>query len=114
DIGAYEGAQDVSAPSVLSFSATSPSSGLSIPITAFTASDNVAVTGYLITQSATPPSASAGSWSATPPTTYAVSAAGSYTLYPWVKDAAGNVSAVYGAPASVKVGGQVWLPLIRR
>jgi hypothetical protein len=32
-----------------------------------------------------------------------VGADGSFTLYPWAKDAAGNVSAVYGSPASVAV-----------
>ena len=32
-----------------------------------------------------------------------VSSDGTYTLYPWAKDAAGHISAVFGSPASVTV-----------
>src|SRR4029078_440714 len=96
DIGAFEGAKDISTPTVTSFSATTPASSLAIPITAFAASDNVAVTGYKITESSTPPSAGAGGWTASVPATYSVGSDGSYTLYPWAKDAAGNVSLVLG------------------
>jgi hypothetical protein len=74
-----------------------------VPITAFTATDAAGVSGYLITESATPPAAGAAGWTASAPTTYAVAGDGTYTLYPWAKDAAGNVSAVYGSPASVTV-----------
>src|SRR6185295_15822140 len=72
-------------------------------ITTFTATDAVGVSGYLVTESSTPPSAGASGWTASAPTTYAVATAGSYTLYPWAKDAADHVSAVYGSPASVSV-----------
>jgi hypothetical protein len=94
---------DATAPTVTGFAATSPSSSLNIPITAFTATDNVAVTGYLITTSSTPPSAGAAGWTGTAPGTYTVGGPGTYTLYPWAKDAAGNVSAVYASPAAVTV-----------
>jgi hypothetical protein len=94
---------DAIAPSVTSFTATSPTNSLNIPITAFAASDAVGVSGYLITESATPPSAGAAGWAASAPTTYIVAGDGSYTLYPWAKDAAGNVSAAYGSPAGVTV-----------
>jgi hypothetical protein len=57
----------------------------------------------MITLSATVPAAADPTWVASAPTTYAVAAAGSYTLYPWAKDGAGNVSAVFGSPASVTV-----------
>ncbi len=40
---------DFAAPTVNTFTATTPSNSLTIPITAFTASDTVGVTGYLIT-----------------------------------------------------------------
>ncbi|MEW5830355.1 MAG: LamG-like jellyroll fold domain-containing protein, partial [Chloroflexota bacterium] len=96
------GPSDTTAPSVDSFAATSPSPSLDIPITAFTASDDTGVTGYLITESATPPAAGDAGWSGTAPTTYTVAAAGTYDLYPWAKDAAGNVSAVCG-PVTVDV-----------
>jgi hypothetical protein len=94
---------DVIKPTVNSFSATSPSNSFNIPITAFTASDNFEVTGYKITTSSTPPSAGAAGWSASVPTIFTVASNGNYTLYPWAKDAVGNVSAVYGLPASVTV-----------
>jgi len=94
---------DSIAPTVDSFAATSPSLSLGVPITAFTASDNIGVTGYKITTSATPPARNAAGWSSVAPTTYTVSAEGNYTLYPWAKDAAGNVSAVFGSPVSVVV-----------
>src|SRR6185295_18853102 len=88
---------------VSSFAATSPSASLNIPIPTFSAADNVSVTGYTITESSTPPSAGASGWTGAAPATYTVGGDGSYTLYPWAKDAAGNVSAVYGSPASVSV-----------
>jgi CSLREA domain-containing protein len=105
DIGAFEGAQDVTAPTITAFAPTSPSASLtiSIPSLNFTASDNVAVTGYQITETSTPPSAGAGGWTGSAPSTYTVSSDGSYTLYPWAKDAAGNVSSVFGSLASVSV-----------
>jgi predicted CxxxxCH...CXXCH cytochrome family protein len=98
-----EVAGDTTAPAVSTFSATTPSTSRNIPITAFTATDNVGVTGYLITTSSTQPAAGAAGWTSTAPTTYTVTADGSYTLYPWAKDAAGNVSAVFGSPRTVVV-----------
>ena len=92
DIGAFEGSvPDTVAPSVSSFTATSPSASLNIPITAFTASDNAAVSGYLITKTATQPSSGDSGWTGSAPSTYTVSSAGDYTLYPWAKDPTGNV-----------------------
>jgi hypothetical protein len=93
---------DNAPPVVSTFTATSPSTSLSIPVT-FTATDNIGVTGYMITESATQPTAGDGGWSVTPPTTYAVASEGTYTLYPWAKDAADNVSAVFGSPQTVVV-----------
>jgi hypothetical protein len=94
---------DTTAPTVTGFTATSPSNSLDIPITSFTATDNFAVTGYLITESATPPAAGNPGWQGSAPATYTVASDGTYTLYPWAKDAAGNVSAVYATPATVDV-----------
>ncbi len=94
---------DGTAPVVHSFTAITPSSSLNVAISAFTASDAVGVTGYMITESSTAPAASDSGWSGSAPTTYTVGAEGNYTLYPWAKDAAGNVSAVFGSPASVSV-----------
>jgi hypothetical protein len=94
---------DDTIPLVDTFKATSPSTSLHIPITTFTASDNVGVTGYLITESASQPAPNAIGWTTVAPTSYTVTSDGTYTLYPWAKDAAGNVSAIFGSPASVSV-----------
>ncbi|MEW6418621.1 MAG: Ig-like domain-containing protein [Nitrospirota bacterium] len=94
---------DATAPTVTSFTATTPSLSLNIPITSFTATDSVGVTGYQITTNSTPPAAGGGGWSGTAPTTYTVGSDGTYTLYPWAKDAIGNVSAVFATPRTVVV-----------
>ena len=96
DIGAYE-YQDTTPPTVDTFTATTPTN-LNIPITAFSATDDTTVTGYLITESATAPAANDPVWTSIAPTTYTVSSGGSYTLYPWAKDASGNVSAEFESP----------------
>jgi hypothetical protein len=71
-------------------------------ITSLAATDNVGVTGYLINESATPPDATASGWDAVVPTAYIFAAAGSKTLYAWVKDAAGNVSASLSASLTIE------------
>ena len=96
---------DSTAPTVTAFSVPATSSSLTILVTTFTATDNVGVTGYLITTTSTPPVASNPAWSATAPTGYTVGSVGSSTLYAWAKDAAGNVS----SPLSTTV--QVAQPL---
>ncbi|MCX6035697.1 MAG: right-handed parallel beta-helix repeat-containing protein [Chloroflexi bacterium] len=102
DIGAYE-YLDTIAPTVNTFTVITPSNSLNIPITAFNATDDVIVTGYLITTSSTPPAAEAAGWTGTAPVTYTVASDGSYTLYPWAKDAAGNISAIFASPGAVVV-----------
>ena len=86
-------AQDTVAPKITAFNMPVRSTALTVPITKFTATDNVKVTGYLMKTSATKPLATATQWRATKPTSYKFAAAGAKTLYAWVKDAAGNVSA---------------------
>ncbi|NVN92443.1 MAG: hypothetical protein HXX11_17845, partial [Desulfuromonadales bacterium] len=94
---------DTKAPSVSRFSIPPTSSSKTISITRFTANDNVGVIGYLITETSTPPATNAIGWSNSKPTTYTAATSGSHTLYPWVKDAAGNVSAVFGSPKTVNI-----------
>lgn len=103
---------DGTAPTVNSFTMPATATSLTVPVTAFTASDNVAVTGYLITTSAAAPPAAAPGWSATPPTTATAPGAGSVTFYAWAKDGAGHVSASRSATVvitfvqlSVSIGG---------
>jgi len=87
------GSGDVSAPTVSSFSMPSTTNSLTVGISSFSATDNVGVTGYLITESASTPVASAAGWTATAPTSFTFSSAGTKAAYGWAKDAAGNVSA---------------------
>ncbi len=107
DIGAYEytGTQggDTQAPTVTTFTIPSTSSSLTVPITTFTATDNINVTGYMVTTTATAPTSSASGWTSTAPTSYTVSANGTYTLYAWAKDAAGNVSLSKSANVTVTI-----------
>jgi len=97
---------DTTNPSVTTFAAPSISPSLDISGITFLAADDAAGSGigwYLITESATPPAPGGGGWSSTLPTSYSVDSSGYHTLYPWVKDAAGNVSALYSAPKTVEV-----------
>ena len=83
---------DTTAPNVTAFTTPTTSSSLTVPITSLTATDNFAVTGYLVNESATAPSPVAAGWSATVPASYTFTTSGIKTLYAWAKDAAGNVS----------------------
>ncbi|MBI5353377.1 MAG: peptidoglycan DD-metalloendopeptidase family protein [Chloroflexi bacterium] len=104
---------DTTKPTVNTFTATTPSNSFNIPITAFTATDNFGVTGYLITTSATSPAIDATGWTGTAPTTYTVSNIGNFTLYPWVKDTLGNISTVFISPRTVVVDLPITLNITR-
>ncbi|MDD2852697.1 MAG: hypothetical protein PHY09_12475 [Desulfuromonadaceae bacterium] len=92
---------DAIAPTVTSFSLPATATSLTVPVSGLAATDAVGVTGYLITESATAPSASATGWSASAPTSYIFSSAGTKTAYAWAKDAAGNVSSSRTASVSI-------------
>src|ERR1700690_769802 len=92
---------DTTRPNVTALSIPGTSASLTIPINTFTATDNVGVTGYMINESSTTPSATAGGWTSTAPASYTFTNAGSKTLYAWAKDAAGNVSASMSASVAV-------------
>jgi len=92
---------DTQAPIVNTFTLPATASSLTVSITSLDATDNVAVTGYLLTESSTTPSLSASGWSATKPTSYTFSSAGTKTLYAWARDAAGNVSVSKSATVTV-------------
>jgi hypothetical protein len=84
---------DSTAPTVNVFLMPAGASSLTVAVTSLSASDATAVTGYLLSESASAPAAGSAGWSSTPPVSYTFSAAGSVTLYAYAKDAAGNVSA---------------------
>lgn len=94
-LGAYERYDiggDFVAPTITAFDMPATSATLTVPITGFTATDNVGVIGYLLTESATAPAPNATGWSATAPTEYTFATNGTKTLYAWAKDTANNVS----------------------
>lgn len=95
--GTANGILEITAqPLILSFSATPRLNYLLADITAFTASDNTAITGYCVTEA----NVSSGcSWSSTAPASYTFATAGQKTLYAFVKDADGNISAPSGPVA---------------
>jgi len=92
---------DIAAP-VVSFTLPATATSLTVPVSGLSATDNVAVTGYLINKIATPPAASAAGWTASAPASV-TAVAGSNTFYAWAKDAAGNVSAVKSATVVVTI-----------
>lgn len=93
---------DAARPLVTGFTIPVTSSSLVIPITTFTATDNVRVTGYLVTATATAPLAGATGWTAARPANYTfLAASGLKTLYAWAKDAAGRVSLSRSATVTV-------------
>jgi len=96
---------DATAPTVTAFAIPTSSTSLTVAIKTFTATDTVGVTGYRVTESATPPAASAEGWSTYAPTDYMFPSEGSKTLYAWAKDAAGNVSASRSAAVAITIGG---------
>jgi hypothetical protein len=84
--------RDQTPPVVRSFRVPGTSRSLTVPILQFTAWDNTAVTGYLLTTTSIKPGPSDPKWSAHPPTAFTFTSTGRKRLYPWAKDAAGNVS----------------------
>jgi hypothetical protein len=90
------------APPIISvFSLPSAATSLIVPVSVFSAADNVAVTGYLITESSASPTANTKGWSATAPTSFTFSGKGSKTAYAWARDAAGNISANRSATVTI-------------
>ncbi|MHB1398368.1 MAG: CxxxxCH/CxxCH domain c-type cytochrome [Trichloromonadaceae bacterium] len=86
---------DTTKPTITAFTLPASSTSLTIPVTAFTATDNVAVTAYQITTTATPPASGDANWRGTPPTSVKATITAdpqSVTFYAWAKDGAGNVS----------------------
>ena len=98
------GGADATKPVVSAgFAATTPSLSRTIAVSGFAATDDTGVTGYMIGTSSTAPLSGDAGWLGSAPASFTVGADGSFTLYPWAKDAAGNVSLVYGAPVAVVV-----------
>lgn len=97
------GPPDNTAPTVNTFTLPATSTSLTVPVTSFTATDDVAVTGYLVTTSSSSPLPGVAGWQTTAPTSVAAPAAGTFTFYAWARDAAGNVSLSSSATVTVTV-----------
>jgi len=93
---------DTQAPQV-TFTLPATAASLTVKVLSFSATDNFGVTGYLLSESAVTPLASAAGWSATAPGSFTFPAAGSRTLNAWAKDAAGNVSTVVSATVVITI-----------
>jgi hypothetical protein len=96
---------DLALPSISTFSIPATSTSLIVPVTSFTAMDNVGVTGYILTESGTRPLLSNPRWTVAAPASYSFSSAGSKTLYAWVRDAAGNISTGRSAIITINTTG---------
>lgn len=99
---------DAIAPTITAFSIPDSSTSLTVSINTLTATDNMDVTGYMVTTSSTKPMASASGWSSSAPTSYTFSSSttsGIKTLYAWAKDAAGNVSDFLSASVTLNIAG---------
>jgi len=83
---------DTTDPTVTAFDIPATGSSLTVSVNTFTATDNVAVTDYLLNESATTPSTSDPDWQSSAQTSYTFSSYGSKTLYAWAMDAANNIS----------------------
>jgi hypothetical protein len=94
---------DTIPPSITSFTIPATSTSLTVPVTSFTATDNVGVAEYLITQSSSTPSSTNPSWSAIAPTTFTFGGAGTETAYAWAMDAAGNISSSTSATVNITI-----------
>lgn len=91
---------DTTKPVVSRFVIPAKNTGLTIPINTLTSTDNVAIAGYLISENSTLPN-EYSEWKSQKPLSYTTTSAGSKTLYLWVKDTAGNVSATKTAKCVV-------------
>ena len=92
---------DKTAPTITAFTVPATSNALIVPVSSFTASDNIQVNGYIITESSTAPLATATGWASAAPLSYTAATAGEHTLYAWARDAAGNVSVSKSATVTV-------------
>jgi parallel beta-helix repeat protein len=114
DIGAYEygGMTDIISPVVTEFKIPATASSLTVAVSSFTATDDKAVTGYLITGSSTAPLAENTGWTATAPDSFTFFSEGTKKIYAWAKDAEGNVSASVSAVVAITLSDDGTKPVV--
>jgi hypothetical protein len=91
-VAAFTAVVDTIAPVITAVDVPPTSSTLTIPVTAVNATDNVAITGYLLTETAITPSATDPGWQPTVPQTYNCKTWGNNVIYTFAKDSANNIS----------------------
>ena len=91
-VGDINKINDTTNPVVTAFNIPTNSTTLIVTVTEFSATDNIGVTGYKITENSNTPLSSSPGWSASPIANYTFATEGTKTLYDWAKDASGNVS----------------------
>jgi hypothetical protein len=102
---------DNTLPTVDYFTIPATSNSFTIGVNTFGGSDNIGVTGYLITATSTTPSLSDSNWSSTPQTSFTFSGtggSGTKTAYAWVRDTYGNISTGLNASVVVSYPGTVY------
>jgi hypothetical protein len=82
-------------PTITSFSLPVSSASLTVSGISMAARElGSGIAGFMLTESSTPPAASAAGWSALPPTSFTVAGSGVRTLYAWAKGNSTLVSTV--------------------
>lgn len=92
-------------PTVTSFELPATASTMTIPVTTFTGSASTAA--YIITESASKPTAGATGWTATAPSSIIATVAGSVDFWAYVKDADGIVSSGSVETVTITISEQV-------
>ena len=84
--------RDTSPPTISSFTIPLTAISLDVPISTLFATDDVAVTGYILSETSIIPLSTDSGWTTIPPSGYTFLREGTISLYAWAKDSAGNVS----------------------
>ncbi|RIH65721.1 T9SS C-terminal target domain-containing protein [Mariniphaga sediminis] len=101
DTGEGNQNEDTTAPVISSFSIPSTSESLTVAVTDFTASDDIAVEAFCLTETSAAPSVNDLRWVSTAPDSYTFAKSGTYTIYAWTKDASGNISNPLSASVTI-------------
>lgn len=99
----YRTFYDDAKPIVVDFLIPPEWDSTTVPICTLDSDDSVAVTGWLLKETASVPTANDAAWVGTKPTQYTFASTGSKRLFAFVKDGDGNVS--FGVEATTTIGG---------
>ncbi|MBK6285928.1 MAG: right-handed parallel beta-helix repeat-containing protein [Draconibacterium sp.] len=83
---------DTSPPIITTFSILPQYISLKVPVTSLTATDDVAVFGFMLTETPESPQSNDNNWLIIAPKEFTFSKVGTLILYAWAKDSTGNIS----------------------